>query len=138
MAVGIGGWAREVLQSPGVFGTLSTLQPDGSPLQAVVWFALRGDDLLVNSAVGRRWPANLQRDPRFSLLVGAGYEWVAVRGVAETLRDPEQAQEDIAALAREYMADDPEGAEQLIRGYFRTQERISFLLHPTALTEHPA
>lgn len=138
MAVRIGGWAREVLQRPGVFGTLSTLQPDGSPLQAVVWFALRGDDLLVNSAVGRRWPANLQRDPRFSLLVGAGYEWVAVRGVAETLRDPEQAQEDIAALAREYMADDPEGAEQLIRGYFRTQERISFLLHPTALTEHPA
>ena len=138
MAVRIEGWAREVLERPGVFGTLSTLQPDGSPLQAVVWFALRGDDLLVNSAVGRHWPTNLQRDPRFSLLVEAGYEWVGVRGTAETLSDPEQAQADIAALAHRYMADDPEAAEQLIRERFRTQERISFLLHPQAVTEHPA
>jgi PPOX class probable F420-dependent enzyme len=138
MAVRIEGWAREVLERPGVFGTLSTLQPDGSPLQAVVWFALRGDDLLVNSAVGRHWPAILQRDPRFSMLVEAGYEWVGVRGVAEMLSDPKQAQADIAALAHHYMADDPEAAEQLIRERFRTQERISFLLHPTAITEHPA
>jgi PPOX class probable F420-dependent enzyme len=138
MGVRIEGWAREVLERPGVFGTLSTLQPDGSPLQAVVWFELRGDDLLVNSAVGRHWPGNLQRDPRFSLLVEQGYEFVSIRGVAEALADPEQAQADIAGLARRYLAADPVAAERLIEDAFRTQQRISFLLHPRAVTERPA
>jgi PPOX class probable F420-dependent enzyme len=138
MGVRIEGWAREVLERPGVFGTLSTLQPDGSPLQAVVWYELRGDDLLVNSAVGRHWPGNLQRDPRFSLLVEQGYEFVSIRGVAEALADPQQAQTDIAGLARRYLAADPVAAERLIEDAFRTQHRISFLLHPRAVTERPA
>jgi len=137
MAVRIEGWAREVLERPGVFGTLSTLQPDGSPLQAVVWYELRGEDLLVNSAVGRRWPTNLRRDPRFSLLAEQSYEFVSIRGVAETLADPEQAQADIADLARRYLAADPGAAERLIEDVFLTQRRISFLLHPHAVTEHP-
>ena len=137
MGVRIDGWARQFLERPDVFGTLSTLQPDGSPLQAVVWYELRGEDLLVNSAVGRRWPTNLQRDPRFSLLAEQGYEFVSVRGVAETLADPEQAQADIAGLARRYLAADPGAAERLIEDVFRTQRRISFLLHPHAVTEHP-
>jgi len=137
LTVRIRGWARGFLERPGVFGTLATLEPDGSPLQAVVWFALRGDDILVNSAVGRRWPANLLRDPRCSLAVEQGYEWVGIRGRAETLRDPDEAQADIAALARRYHADDPDRAERLIREQFQRQERISFLLHPEAITEHP-
>lgn len=137
MGVRIDGWARRFLDRPDVFGTLATLQPDGSPLQAVVWYELRGEGMLVNSAVGRRWPTNLQRDPRFSLLVEQGYEFVSIRGVAETLADPEQAQADIASLARRYLAADPGAAERLIEDTFRTQRRISFLLHPRAVTEHP-
>jgi PPOX class probable F420-dependent enzyme len=137
MSVRIRGWARELLERPGVFGTLATLEPDGSPLQAVVWFGLRGDDVLVNSAVGRRWPTNLLRDPRCSLVVEQGYEWVGIRGRAEALHDPAEAQSDIAALARHYHADDPERAERLIRESFQRQERISFLLHPGSITEHP-
>jgi len=137
MGVRIDGWARQFLERPDIFGTLSTLQPDGSPLQAVVWYELRGGDLLVNSAVGRRWPTNLQRDPRFSLLAEQGYEFVSVRGVAETVADPEQAQADIAGLARRYLAADPGAAERLIEDVFLTQRRISFLLHPHAVTEHP-
>lgn len=137
MAARIGGWAREFLERPDAFGTLATLEPDGSPLQAVIWFGLRGDDILVNSAVGRRWPGNLLRDPRCSLVVEQGYEWVGVRSLAEPLSDQEQAQRDIAAMARRYHADDPEKAERLIRERFQRQERISFLLHPRAVTEHP-
>lgn len=137
MAARIEGWAREFLERPDVFGTLATLEPDGSPLQAVIWFGLRGDDILVNSAVGRRWPANLLREPRCSLVVEQGYEWVGIRCLAEPLSEQEQAQRDIAAMARRYHADDPEQAERLIRERFERQERISFLLHPKAVTEHP-
>lgn len=137
MTIRIEGWAREFLERPGVFGTLATLEPDGAPLQAVIWFGLRGDDILINSAIGRRWPANLLRDPRCSLVVEQAYEWVGVRGRAEALSDPDEAQADIAALAWRYHADEPEKAERLIRERFQQQERVSFLLHPEAITEHP-
>ena len=137
MTVGIQGWARRFLEREDAFATLATLQEDGSPLQAVVWYALRSDSILVNSAVGRRWPTNLLRDPRFSFVVEQGYEWVGLRGIAEALADQAQAQADIAAMARRYHAADPERAERLIRDGFQRQERISFLLHPHAITEHP-
>jgi PPOX class probable F420-dependent enzyme len=135
--VRIAGWARELLEEPLIFATLATLEADGSPLQAVVWYTLGDETILVNSKVGRRWPSNLLRDPRFSFVVGQAYEWVGVRGVAEALFDPAQAQADIAAMARRYHAADPEKAERLIREGFERQERISFLLHPQAVTEHP-
>jgi PPOX class probable F420-dependent enzyme len=137
LAVRIQGWAREVLERPVAFGTLATLATDGTPLQAVIWYGLRGDSIIVNSAAGRRWPTNLLRDPRYSFVVEHGYDWVGVRGVAEALSDPDEAQGDIAAMARRYHASDPERAERLIRDRFRRQERISFLLHPQAITEHP-
>ena len=70
-------------------------------------------------------------------MIEAGYEWVAVRGRAEAVRDPEQAQEDIAVMARRYHADDPDKAERLIADRFQRQDRISFLLHPSAVIEHP-
>jgi PPOX class probable F420-dependent enzyme len=133
----ITGWAREVLERPQRFATLATLAPDGAPFQAVVWYTLRGDVIVVNSAVGRRWPANLVRDPRFSFVVEDGYDWVGVRGLAEPLSDQAEAQADIAAMARRYHADDPGHAESLIRERFQRQERISFLLHAQAVSEHP-
>jgi len=136
MAMRIRGWAREVLERPRRFGTLATLETDGAPLQAVIWYALRGDSILVNSAVGRHWPSNLLRDPRYSFVVEEGYEWVGVRGFAEVLTDADEAQEHIAAMAQRYHVDDPARAERLIEG-FRRQERISFLLHAEAITEHP-
>jgi PPOX class probable F420-dependent enzyme len=126
-----------MLEREDAFATLATMQEDGAPLQAIVWYTLQGDDILVNSAVGRRWPTNLLRDPRCSLLVGGGYDWVAMRGVAEATGDPAQAQADIAAMARRYHAARPEHAAWLIRERFERQERISFLIHPSAVAEHP-
>ena len=51
------------------FTSIATLDPDGAPRQAVVWYRLDGDEIVLNSAVGRRWPANLIRDRRVSLAV---------------------------------------------------------------------
>jgi hypothetical protein len=137
VATRIEGWAHEFLERPGAFGTLSSLAPDGAPMSAVIWFSLRDDAILVNSAVGRAWPTNLLRDPRFSFVVEDGYSWLGVRGRAEALTDQAVAQADIAALARRYYADDLAKAEQLISDRFEQQERISFLLHPARLSEHP-
>lgn len=131
---------RDFLAAPGRFATLATLDPDGAPRQAVVWYGLDPDGrITVNSRDGRRWPANLRRDPRCSLTVrdGAdGYAFVALVGrVAETIDDQAVAQADIAAFARRYHADDPARAEQIIAG-FRAQHRVTFQIQVVAVHDH--
>jgi PPOX class probable F420-dependent enzyme len=131
----------DFLAAPRRFAILATLDPDGTPRQAVIWYRLDPDGrITVNSAEGRRWPANLRRDPRCSLAVvdGAdGYTFVAVTGrVAEVIDDQDIAQADIAALARSYHADEPEKAERLIAARFRTQQRVSFRIEILAAHDH--
>jgi len=128
------------LAAPRRFAVLATLDADGTPRQAVIWYRLDPDGrITVNSAEGRRWPANLRRDPRCSLSVldGAdGYRFVALTGrVVEVFDDQEVAQADIAALARHYRADDPAKAERLIAG-FRAQHRVSFRIEIIAAHDH--
>ncbi len=137
MTTAIEGWARGMLEREGLFGTLATISADGSPLQAVVWYLLRGETLVVNSKVGRAWPTNLLRDPRCSFAIEDGYDWVGVRGRAEAVPHQPTAQADIAEMARRYLGDDPEKAERIIRDEFERQERISFVIQPERVIEHP-
>ncbi len=129
---------RTFLTAPN-FATIATLDPDGTPRQAVVWYTLDGGDLIINSAVGRRWPSNLVRDPRIAISVTDGldgYRWVGLNGSVTVVRDQATAQADIAAMARRYHADDPGEAEALITDRFQAQERISFRLAIGALHDH--
>lgn len=121
------------------FATISTIDPDGSPRQAVVWYRLDGDEIVLNSAVGRRWPSNLLRDPRigFSVIDDAdGYRWVGLTGVVSAVEDQAVAQADIAEMARRYHADDPGKAERLIHRQFERQARISFRMHIASVVTH--
>lgn len=126
--------AREILTRPDAYATLATILPSGLPHQAVLWFALRGDAILVNGRSGRVWTENLLRDARFSLMVEQGVDWVSAVGVAEAVTDRERAIEDIVSLAHAYHADDPETAARA-EASFRRQDRISFLLHPERIIE---
>jgi PPOX class probable F420-dependent enzyme len=119
---------RAFLEAPR-FASIATIDPDGMPRQSVVWYLLEGDTLVINSKVGRRWPANLQRDPRIAVSVvdeEDGYNWIGLTGAVEVVDDQEQAQADIAAMARRYYPDDPAHAEDLIERSFRPARRISF------------
>lgn len=120
------------------FATIATIGPDGRPRQAVVWYTLDGDDLILNSREGRRWPDDLLRDPRISAAIAAagdGYSWVGLSGVVEPIRDQVTAQADIAAMARRYHADEPAKAERLIRA-FEAQTRISFRMRIDTVHDH--
>ena len=63
----------------------STMHEDGSVDSTVVWADAQDGRLAVDSAVGRRWPSDLERDPRITVV---GYdetdphEYVEVRGTA--------------------------------------------------------
>jgi PPOX class probable F420-dependent enzyme len=128
---------RRFLEDPR-FGSLATLDPDGAPHQAIVWYRLEPDGrIMVNSAVGRRWPANLERDPRVSLSIEDAYAWIGLVGeVDEIERGWDRSHADINALARRYHADEPQEAERLINGRFASQERISFRIRITGVHDH--
>ncbi|HEY7600188.1 MAG TPA: pyridoxamine 5'-phosphate oxidase family protein [Candidatus Limnocylindrales bacterium] len=123
---------------PARFATLATINADGSPHQTVVWYLLRdggsGPELVINSLVGRRWPANLRRDARCGLVVEDGLDYISISALADEDPDAQHGQADIAAMARRY--EEPLEAERLIAVRFRPQRRVSFVLHPTRVHEH--
>lgn len=132
LAVPVSPWTpaiRDFLGAPH-YAVVATIDPDGAPHQAVVWYLVDGDEIVVNSADGRRWPANLRRDPRIGFIVEDELRYVSTRGVARAEDDQAIAQADIAAMARRYHPDDPVEAETLIRDRFERQHRVSFRFRP--------
>lgn len=124
---------RTFLANTPRYATLATLNADGSPHQAVVWYLVRGDSIVVNSREGRRWPGNLRRDARVGFAVEAAENAVTIDALAEALDDPAAAQADIAEMAHRY--DTPEMARSEI-ARFRTEQRITFVLHPQRVHIH--
>lgn len=104
MSTTITGRAEELLRAKN-FCNVSTLQPDGSIHAAPVWVDVRDGLAELNTALGRVWPSNLERDPRVTLTVlnhANPYEYVSIRGqVAEW--STEGADEHIDALAKKYL-----------------------------------
>lgn len=84
----------------------STLNEDGSIHSTVVWVDVEEGKLAINSARGRKWPTNLQRDPSITVLVydeSNPYDYVEVRGRAVEGTD---ADAHIDRLAKKYLGQD--------------------------------
>ena len=128
---------REFL-SPARFAIVASLDEDGSPRQAAVWYRLEDDGrILLNSRSGRRWCANLEREPRVSMAVldaQDGYRWIGLTGeVDEVVTDVERAREDIVQLAHRYH---PEGPTESSIALFRRQPRVTFLVRIVGVHDH--
>lgn len=107
MSASIDDRSRELLQDKN-FCLVVTTKASGEPHVAVVWVDVEGDEVLLNSAEGRDWPTNLQRDPKVLLTVinhENPYEYVTIRGEAVEVT-PEGADEHIDALAKKYLDKD--------------------------------
>jgi PPOX class probable F420-dependent enzyme len=116
--------ARELLEQP-YHAVISTHNRDGSIHSTVVWVGVEDGAAAVNSAVGRIWPTNLERDPRVTLLVSNPsdpYEFVEVRGTAEGTTDG--ADEQIDRLAKKYLGVDD------YPNRTADEQRIKFLIKP--------
>jgi PPOX class probable F420-dependent enzyme len=107
MSVKIEGRAEELLNAKN-FCHVATLRADGSVHGVPVWVDVQDGRPVLNSAEGRAWVRNLERDPRVTLTIVNGenpYEYVEVRGrVAERTHDGADAHID--AMARKYMGVD--------------------------------
>ncbi|WP_113705413.1 PPOX class F420-dependent oxidoreductase [Nonomuraea lactucae] len=81
---------RELFDGPN-YATVTSLNPDGSPHNTVVWVRTDGDDVIFSTVAGRRKPRNFERDPRTSLLVidpANPYRYAEVRGRVTVEDDP--------------------------------------------------
>jgi PPOX class probable F420-dependent enzyme len=86
--------AAQILAGPHL-SVLTTANEDGSPQASVILVKPDGDDIYFSTIKGRRKTANMQRDPRVSLLVhslpGAAGEftYAVLSGAVELTDDPD-------------------------------------------------
>ncbi|HZO36690.1 MAG TPA: pyridoxamine 5'-phosphate oxidase family protein [Solirubrobacteraceae bacterium] len=126
MADKLEGRAKEILEEPH-YAVVSIPRDDGSVQAIVAWVHPDGDNLAVNSAEGRAWPANLRRAGKATITsMATPYEWVSVAG---TLEDDthEGAEQHINELAHKYIGTD---YPYLQPG----EQRIKFTLRPDRVT----
>jgi PPOX class probable F420-dependent enzyme len=109
------------------FAVVGTKNTDGSPHLAVMWYLLDGDDIVVNSAQGRRKDRNLAADPRMTVLVEDGYRWIRIDGRATIDHDQPIAHEYIRRLALRYYEDERRVEEEM-KNHFTKQHRITYRL----------
>ena len=116
---------QKLLSDPN-YAVASTRNPDGSIESALVWVSAENGSIAVNSAEGRHWPANIERDPRVTVLVyesGNPYNYVEIRGTASGTTDG--ADEHIDQLAKKYLGQDTYPYRQ------PGEQRIKFTITPT-------
>jgi PPOX class probable F420-dependent enzyme len=104
MSATITGRAEELLKAKN-FCHVATLRADGSVHDVPVWVDVQNGLPTLNTAEGRAWPRNLERDPRVTLTVQNmenPYEYLEIRG-REAERTHEGADEHIDAMAKKYM-----------------------------------
>lgn len=107
MSIMVEGRAAELLRATN-FADVCTLRPDGSVHCVPVWVDVEDGVPMVNTARGRYWPNNLERDPRITLMVQnmeAPYEYVMIRGRVSGMTH-DGADAHIDALAKKYMGVD--------------------------------
>lgn len=120
-----------------LFASLATVDSDGAPRQAVIWYRLEDDGrIMINSLAGRRWPTNLERDGRIAISVidtDDGYSWLGLSGHVDAVdTDVQRAREDIVALAYRYR----ERPTASSLASFRSQERVTFRIAIDAVHDH--
>ncbi len=116
---------RELLEQPN-YAVVSTQDATGSIHSTIIWISQEdAATVAINSAVGRRWPTNLQRDPRVTLIVyeaGNPYNFVEIRGRAQGTT--EDADAHIDRLAKKYIGRDEYPYRQ------PGEQRIKFVVTP--------
>lgn len=115
---------RDFLHEPR-YAVLGTTNQNGSAHLTVMWYALEGDEIMFNTAAGRKKPENLARDPRASLIVPDGYRFLRVEGTVRVNDDQSVAQADIRKLAFRYYQGE-ERVQRSVNATWAKQHRITY------------
>ncbi len=96
------------LFSKKAFGSLATLNADGTPQVTPVWVDREGEFILFNSARGRRKDKNVRRDPRVAIAIADPdnpYRYMEIRGRVVEITE-QGADDHINRLAKKYLGVD--------------------------------
>ena len=120
---------RELIEAPN-YCHVAVPADDGTIQTVIIWSDLDGDQIVINSAEGRDWPANLRRAGRATLTVmnlENPLEFVTV--VARVVDDTSDGADDVInALSHKY--DDRDFSFQ------PGQQRVTFRLAPERVVRH--
>jgi PPOX class probable F420-dependent enzyme len=134
MAVELSEKARAYLQELR-FAVLATINQDGTPQLTTMWYLLEDDGTItMNTKVGRAKERNMRRDPRISICIEDGYEFITISGTVEMIDDPEIAQHDIYRLSTRYHGEAK--ARRQMEEKFSKETRVSLRLQPKRITEY--
>lgn len=115
------------------FCVLATTNRDGTAQLTVMWYALDGDEILMNTAAGRIKEANMRRDPRIAICIEDDYNYLSISGIASLIDDQQTAQADIHRLAIRYRG--PERAAEMMRETFGNEQRITIRMRISHVME---
>ena len=127
MAVDLPEKIRTALEEP-QFWHLATVNPDGSPQVTTMWVSTRDGKILLNTALGRKKPRNLERDGRIAMSWSDpqnGYHSASIQGRVVGSYTGEQAEQDIDDLAQKYIGQSPYPWRS------PGEQRITYLVEPT-------
>jgi PPOX class probable F420-dependent enzyme len=111
------------------FWHLATVNPDGSPQSTPVWVSTRDGKILVNTALGRKKPRNISRDPRVALswhgeTPDGDYRNIQVQGSVVGTITGDEAEKDIDDLALKYIGKTPYPWRK------PEEQRVTYLIEP--------
>ena len=127
MAVDLPDKIRNAIEGP-QFWALATTNPDGSPQVSTVWVNAKDGNILINSALGRKKPRNLEREPRVALSwvdPENGYHTASIQGRVVETYTGDEAEADIDSLAQKYLGQSPYPWRK------EGEQRVSFVIEPT-------
>jgi PPOX class probable F420-dependent enzyme len=114
------------------FAHLTTLDPDGHPQASAMWIMRDGDNIVFNTAKGRRKHRNMTNDPRVAVSVSSvGDEYLnfSIQGKVIEMRESDGV-EVIDTLARKYT--DSDHYEWLTPGMVR----VTVIVEPTRVASN--
>ncbi len=109
------------------FAFVATLNKDGSPHLTPTWIDTDGENVLVNTALGRQKPKNVGRDSRIAVGVfdlANPYDYVSISGKVVRRVTGKEAEDHIDKLSEKYTS---------VRKYKRNnpnEKRVMFVIRP--------
>ena len=117
------------------FAVLATINQDGTPQLSTMWYLLEEDGTItMNTKIGRAKERNMRRDPRISICIEDGYNFLTINGTVKMIDDPEITQHDIYRLAARYHGE--EQARRQMHEKFSKETRVTLRLKPERIIEY--
>ncbi len=122
---------KDLLARP-IVVAFATSNPDGQPQVTPVWASLEGDQVWINSAVGRRKDRNIRANPKVTVMIldpENDFHWVEIRGEVVEFDESDAAVAHINKLSgiyagnEDYYSFNPEGKGK--------EQRVIYKINPS-------